>query len=413
MAKDFYYQCTTCGKTFNSEQSRYCCDVCEAQNKTDQPPKGILKVLYDYDQLLKQNSTFDQLKETGFIDLLPIKQMSSLPPLKIGDTPLYKINKIDSKTLNCSLFLKDDSQNPTFSFKDRASALVSAFARENNFNDIVVASTGNAGSSMAGICAAAGQNAYVIIPSTAPPAKLIQTMMYGAKLIPVKGNYDDCFDLSIEASKEYGWYNRNTAYNPLTIEGKKTVAFELFAQLEQNLPDRIFIPTGDGVILAGVYKGFEDLVSLKLIEKIPVIVAVQSSGSSNLIDNIEKDLFIKKVSRTIADSISVDIPRNFFMASGYLKNWHGEWIKVDDSEILRSSKILARNTGLFAEPAASAAFAGFLKYLNHKSIDKNSKNIVLLTGSGLKDTGSIQKAFSPIEPILPSIDEITRYIDTY
>jgi threonine synthase len=288
------------------------------------------------------------------------------------------------------LFLKDDSQNPTFSFKDRASDLVCAFAKENGINTIVAASTGNAGSSLAGICASQHQRAIIFVPKSAPKAKLTQILMYGAQLIPVDGTYDDAFELSIEATKKFGWYNRNTAYNPFTIEGKKIVAFEIFQQMKRELPDRVFVPVGDGCIISGVYKGFEDLLKLDLIDKIPIIVAVQSEKSDNIIRNLEQDSFVSKPSNTIADSIAVDIPRNFWMTKKYIEEYNGEWIAVSDEEIISASKILSENTGIFAEPAAAASFAGMLKYSEQDKIDENSKNVVLLTGSGLKDLDVVE-----------------------
>ena len=304
--------------------------------------------------------------------------------------------------------MKDDSQNPTFSFKDRASAIVSAYAKENGFNTIVTASTGNAGSSLAGICASQGQKAIIIVPETAPAAKLTQIIMYGAKIILIKGNYDDAFDLSVEASKEFGWYNRNTAFNPLTIEGKKTVSFELFEQMNYTVPDNIFVPVGDGAIISSVYKGFEDLLKLKIINKMPCIIAIQSDGSDNLIRNISKEKFISKSSSTIADSISVDIPRNFYMAQHFIRTYLGNYLSVSDDEIIKASLILSKNTGIFSEPAAAAAFAGLLSYSKNHQITDNSNNIVLLTGSGLKDLSSVKKIFNISESIKPSIKEMKK-----
>ncbi len=246
--------------------------------------------------------------------------------------------------------------------------MVSAFAKENGIHTIVTASTGNAGSSLAGICASQNQRAIVMVPQSAPIAKLTQIMMYGATIIPVKGTYDDAFDLSVKATEHFGWYNRNTAFNPLTIEGKKTVSFELFDQLGETVPDRIFVPVGDGVIISGVYKGFEDLLKLGIIDKIPVIVAIQSAGSDNLVRNILTSEFELKESHTIADSISVDYPRNFYMAKDFILKYNGETVTVSDKEIMEASKSLSKNTGLFAEPAAAAAFAGTLKYKQENKI---------------------------------------------
>ncbi|MBK7096428.1 MAG: threonine synthase [Saprospiraceae bacterium] len=328
--------------------------------------------------------------------------------MRIGNTPLYEINKIDGRDFGFKIFLKDDSQNPTYSFKDRASATVSAYAKENAIKTIITASTGNAGSSLAGVCASQEQGAVILVPESAPLAKLTQILMYGAMLIPVKGNYDDAFDLSIEATKEYGWYNRNTAFNPLTIEGKKTVSFELYDQLDFNIPDRIFVPVGDGCIISGVYKGFEDLLELGIIEKMPVIVMVQSEKSDNLIRNINSSEFKIKQATTIADSISVDIPRNFYMTKHFINKYKGEYLTVTDDEIIEASKILSRNTGLFSEPAATAAFAGVMSYKKMNKLPDGSKNVVLLTGSGLKDLNSVKKILNIPDSIEPDIRNLKK-----
>ncbi len=402
----FTYQCTNCGKQYAEHQVKYLCPHCDKLNTNNLPPKGVLKVNYDYDNLLNKGATFKSLKQGKFIDLLPINSIKSLPNLQVGDTPLYKISSLNNYNLEFNLFLKDDSQNPTYSFKDRASVVVSAYAKEQGYDTIVAASTGNAGSSLAGICAAQGQKAIILVPKSAPIAKLTQILMYGAQIIPVDGTYDDAFDLSIKATEEFGWYNRNTAFNPFTIEGKKTVAFELFEQMNFTVPDRIFVPVGDGVIISGVYKGFEDLLNLKIINHMPTIVAVQAKKSNNLIRNIGSDEFMIEESTTIADSISVDIPRNYYMAQKFIAEYNGEHISISDEAILEASSILSKNTGLFAEPAAAAAFAGMLAYKNTNKIPDNSNNIVLLTGSGLKDLQTVSSIIKMPKAILPYIENI-------
>ena len=410
MTSKFTYQCSDCGKLIPAGEIIYLCPDCSAKQQPDQPPLGVLKVIYDYKAL--SEFSFRELEENDFLQLLPVNDRKSFPNLRVGQSPLYKIDSIDGQSVDFELYLKDDSQNPTFSFKDRASAVVSAFAKENGIDTIVAASTGNAGSSLAGICAAQGQKAVIFVPSAAPKAKLTQIMMYGATLVPVAGNYDKAFDLSIEATKRFGWYNRNTAYNPFTIEGKKTVSYELFSQLEEHIPDYIFVPVGDGVIISGVYKGFEDLLELGLIEKMPVIIAVQAARSSNLVDNIGKEEFVSTPSNTIADSISVDIPRNFHMAAGYITKYHGQTVTVSDDDILRASSILAKNTGIFTEPAAAAAFAGFLTYKNRFLIPKASTSVVLLTGSGLKDLNAVQPLFDIPLPVSPDMHCVEEFLKT-
>jgi threonine synthase len=408
MSTKFTYQCVDCGKKIPGSGIVYVCPDCSAKQQTGQPPTGILKVIYNLDLL--NNQSFEALERNQFLSLLPINALESLPFLKVGNTPLYKVNKLNGKELGHTLVLKDDSQNPTFSFKDRASAIVSAFAKENGIDTIIAASTGNAGSSLAGMCAAQGQKAVIFVPAKAPKAKLTQIIMYGAVLVPVDGNYDTAFDLSIEATKRFGWYNRNTAFNPLTIEGKKTVSLELFSQLKGILPDRIFVPVGDGVIISGVYKGFEDLLKLGMIDRIPVIVAVQAKGSSNIIDNIGKKEFHTTPSHTIADSISVDIPRNFRMAADYLIQYDGETIKVSDDEIVEASATLAGNTGIFSEPAAAAAFAGYRAFQKKKLLPESSVNVVLLTGSGLKDPGAVQSRMNIPAPVKPNMLSVETFL---
>jgi len=406
----FKYECIDCGKQYDSSKLMYLCPSCSKENIDSSPPKGVLRIVYNFFENNQKNFLFDNLLKDNFLSVLPIINMKSYPNLKIGKTPLYKIDNLNSEKLNFKLYLKDDSQNPTFSFKDRASAIVSAFAKENNISTIVAASTGNAGSSLAGICAAQNQQAIIIVPESAPLAKLTQIIMYGATIVPVKGTYDDAFDLSIEATKEFGWYNRNTAYNPLTIEGKKTVSFEIYDQLNETLPDRIFVPTGDGVIISGVYKGFEDLLNLNIIDKMPTIVAVQSEGSDNIVRNITSNKFEVKPSNTLADSISVDIPRNFFMVKHYIDKYQGEFLSVSDESILEASSILSKNTGLFTEPAAATAFAGLLSYQSKNKLDNDSKNVVLLTGSGLKDLNSVQNMIKIPEAIEPSVKNLKKLL---
>ncbi len=409
-SQKFHYECVDCGRVFHDDSLRYLCPDCSRNQNPEEAPKGVLKVCYPYKEIKKKYTSFKALKATGFLDLYPVQSIESFPPLRVGQTPLYHISRLNGKLLDANLYLKDDSQNPTYSFKDRASALVAAFAKERNLNIIITASTGNAGSSLAGICASSGQKAIVLVPEKAPLAKLTQIIMYGAKIIPVKGTYDDAFDLSVKATEKFGWYNRNTAFNPLTIEGKKSVAFELFDQMGETIPDRIFVPVGDGVIISGVYKGFEDLLKMGFIDKMPVVVAVQSTGSDNLVRNTFSDTIEFHSSHTIADSISVDIPRNFFMARQYLQKYDGEILAVEDEAIMEASKQLSANTGLFSEPAAATAFAGYSYYHKNGKLPLRSKNIVLLTGSGLKDLKAVQQIISIPQAIHPDLSELQNLI---
>ena len=378
----YYFQCVNCFQEFPGDPFLYLCPECSKTNVPYLPPKGVLWIRYDDESTNKKNI------DTTLESLIPLDSMDSMPPLKIGETPIYHYKELNNQSIPFELLIKDESQNPSYSFKDRASALVSAFAKENKYDTIVAASTGNAGSSLACICASQSQKAVILLPEAAPEAKSVQVQMYGAQLIKVKGNYDVAFEESLRLGKINNWFNRNTAYNPLTIEGKKSVSFEIFKQLNGDIPDAIFIPVGDGVILSGVYKGFEDLYSRKYIDKIPQIFAVQSNKSSNVFDNFKLDKPVFKSASSLADSINVDVPRNFYMASYYLKKYNGNGIQVSDSEIMDASYILSSSFGLFAEPASAAAFAGFLKANETGLLNSTKKVLVLHTGSGLKDVFS-------------------------
>ncbi|MFZ4521959.1 MAG: threonine synthase [Bacteroidales bacterium] len=419
MPDKFHFQCVDCNAEYAGDKVIYLCPACDMQNKAGEPPRGVLKTVYPYDKIsgmYKSGELFDNLEQDRFLPLLPLRSLEAWTGLRVGGTPLYRADRraggrADGRT-GGQVYLKDDSQNPTFSFKDRASALVSAWAKEHGISTLVAASTGNAGSSLAGICASQGQRAMIVVPAAAPLAKLTQILMYGAFLVPVKGTYDDAFDLSVQISAKYGFYNRNTAYNPLTIEGKKTVSFEIFRQLGCQVPDRIFIPVGDGVIYSGVCKGFEDLLNLGIIDRMPVLVAVQAVGSSNLVNNLDNKSFTAVPSKTIADSISVDVPRCFNMTAQYIKQYHGEFITVTDTEILEASLKLSGSAGIFSEPAAVAAYAGMLKYRDQGLLRDGSKNVVLLTGSGLKDLSAVQSSIWIPGSIIPNLNAVEHLMET-
>lgn len=399
----FNYVCSECAKEFKITPELMVCPKCNAKQTADIPLKGILEVKITKTSS-SSSSSFYSPKKLDIFDLLPIEQ-KYFPTILVGNTPLTNVTNLRNKLNFKNLFVKDDTRNPTASFKDRASYLVAAEAIKYKIENIVVASTGNAASSMAGIGAAAGINVTIFLPRSAPIAKIVQSLQYGAKVISVDGNYDKAYDLSMEYVAKRGGLSRNTAYNPLTIEGKKTVSLEIVKDLAEA-PDYVFVPTGDGVILSGVYKGFRDLLDLKYIKKIPTIFCVQAEGS-DAITRAFKTIdghFDFKSSVTIADSISVDIPRCGFLALKNLMKYRGECITVSDEEIIQAQKELSSTSGIFAEPAAATAFAGFLKIKNQ--LEKKAKIVLLMTGNGLKDTAAALKGVVAPQKHINSIAEI-------
>jgi len=389
----FNYRCTICDSTYDISPELTVCPDCSLKQEADQPLTGILEVEL-------HGSAEPSFRVT---DLLPI-EAEYFPPIPVGNTPLWQPGNLRWATGFPNLFIKDDGSNPTSSFKDRASFLVSAAARKFNVRDITLASTGNAGSSMAGIGAAAGQNITLFLPEAAPAAKLVQALQYGATVHRVDGNYDRAYDLSLEFSRQRGSMNRNTAYNPLTIEGKKTVSLELFKQLDRPA-DVVFVSVGDGCILSGIYKGFRDLVKLGLMEHVPKIIGVQAQTSDALTRALRTGKFTNIPTSTVADSICVDVPRNGVHALAQLRTYDGDMITVSDDEIIGAQASLSRSTGLFTEPAGSAAFAGFLKAA--PNLDPDQVVVIVTTGNGLKDSVSATKGIEIPQQLIRSVDDIS------
>jgi threonine synthase len=389
---EFSYRCSQCGRTFAIGPELYLCPDCSATQREDQPLSGVLEVELHG----AAEATFD------IFDLLPV-EAEYFPSAPVGDTPLWAPKKLREQSGFRSLFLKDDGANPTSSFKDRASFLVSAFAKKFAIRDIALASTGNAGSSMAGIGAAAGQSVTLFLPEAAPAAKLVQALQYGATVYRVKGSYDLAYELSLQYSRRKGGMNRNTAYNPMTIEGKKTVSLELFRQLGQA-PEIVFVAVGDGCILSGVYKGFSDLLQLGLITAMPKIIGVQAENSNALCRAFETGGFDAAPACTVADSICVDVPRNGLQALAQLKKFGGTLMTVSDEEIIRAQADLSAGSGLFTEPASAAAFAGFLKAA--PGLDPRAAIVILATGNGLKDSEAAKRGIRVPATLISSIDDI-------
>jgi threonine synthase len=363
----------------------------------------VLAVHYDYEQIaphmnraqLAENHVWTMWR---YRPLLPISYShKDMPALAIGGTPLYPVERLRQRLGMSDLWLKDDSRNPSASLKDRASIIAIMLAEGRT---VACASTGNAASSLAVQSAAAGLRCYIFVPHNAPRAKIVQLLMCGATVFAVNGTYDDAFDLCIEACNTFGWYNRNTGYNPYLVEGKKTVGLEIAEQLHWHVPNTVLVPTGDGCIISGVYRGFEDFLRLGMIERIPRLIAVQAEGSPAIVRALEGDGVVRSCeAHTIADGISVGLPRNGAMAVQHIRASGGFGITVSDEEILSAQKELARYTGVFAEPSGAASYAGLLRLLNEGKIALDERVVLLVTGSGLKSIDAVAASAGSVVPI--------------
>jgi threonine synthase len=390
-------ECVLCGRRYQPADVAYACPACGSL--------GVLVVHFDYERVaahLRPGALAANRDPTmwRYRALLPLPEgQDGVPPLDVGGTPLYPVARLRAHLGLSHLWLKDDSRNPSGSLKDRASviAIMRAAGRT-----VACASTGNAASSLATQAASVGLPCVIFVPEHASRAKVVQLLMCGATVFAVQGSYDQAFDLCIAACERFGWYNRNTGYNPYLVEGKKTVGLEIAEQLQWEPPDTVFVPTGDGCIISGVYRAFEDLQRLGLLTRIPRLIAVQSTKSPALVRALESDGVVRACeASTIADGISVGLPRNGAMAVRCIRASQGCGVLVSDQEILAAAKAVASLTGVFAEPSAAASYAGLLRLLDEGRLARDERIVLLVTGSGLKSVEAAALVAGHVVPIAP------------
>lgn len=342
-----------------------------------------------------------------FLPMLPVTDCDHAPNLRIGATPLYPAKRLHLPGV-ANLHWKDETMNPSASMKDRASSVIVMRALEADESVVATASTGNAGSSLACLAAHMGIQAIVFVPAAAPKEKLAQLRMYGAAVVAVEGTYDQAYTMCNELCKRYGWMNRNTGRNPFTREGKKTCSFEIARQMGGEVPDWVVVPTGDGNMISGIWKGFCELNALGLSNRRPKLLCAQAEASAAISNTVEKlkqsksgricwpEVNIEPVSSsTCADSIGVDQPRDGLAAVRAVIESGGDAISVSDDRILHAARDLAGKEGFFVEPAAACSWAAAEEYFEREQIEVSSV-VCLLTGSGLKDTKHIDAIAPPL-----------------
>jgi threonine synthase len=417
------YRCSLCGAEYALGEVPYVCP--------QHGDAGNLDVVLDYAAIQRLSSPAQLAASREFslwryLPLLPVRDpgLAGTPLRDAGWTPLYRADRLAGDLGLKHVFIKDDGRNPTASFKDRASAVVVARALEMGVGTVTTASSGNAAAALAGLAAAAGLPTVIFVPHTAPPAKVTQLLMYGARVFLVQGTYDDAFDLTLQAAREFGWYCRNTGFNPFTREGKKTAAFEIAEQYSAlqpsttalthwRVPDWVFVSVGDGNIISGIHKGFQDLLALGWIEQMPKLVGVQAEGSPAVHDAWASGGETIRPGRaeTIADSISVGLPRDGVRAVRAARATGGGYLTVSDREILHGMRRLARRAAVFAEPAAATAYAGLARAACDGLLKADESAVVVVTGNGLKDIKSAQEAAAePATPVEPSLAALRRVL---
>jgi len=407
------YRCSLCQQEYSPDEQIYVCRTCG----------GNLDVILDYNQIKSRYKVEDITSRSEsslwrYLPLLPVRDPGGegTPIHAAGWTPIYAPPVLAARLGLKHLWIKDEGRNPTASFKDRASSIVVARAREIEAKVVVTASTGNAGAALAGMAAAIEQPAVIFAPKTAPPAKVAQLLVYGAMVILVDGSYDHAFDLTIEASEAFGWYCRNTGYNPFTAEGKKTAAYEIWENLllkpePFDKPLCVFVSVGDGNIISGIHKGFKDLYALGWLEQMPRLFGVQSEGSAAVANAFfaNTEVITPVSATTIADSISVDLPRDGVRAVRAPRETGGCYITVKDEDILTAIGDIGP-TGIFAEPAGATAYAGLKKAVAEGLIGPEDPVVVMNTGSGLKDVRAAMMAVKEAPVIEPTMTALKKHL---
>lgn len=413
------FRCSLCGRQFPPHATEYVCPV----------DGGNLVAVYDYEQMARELDPrwivhCADRSIWRYAALLPhdgsAYSRPNTPLSNLGWSPLYRAYQLEERTGAYRVWLKDDTRLPSSSFKDRASAVVIAKALASNKQVICVASTGNAASALATLCAGTHLQAVIFVPQNTPEAKLASIAIHGARVFIVDGSYNDAVALARACCDEFGWYNRNTGFNPLTREGKKTASFEIAEQLARyeekansvstvlfRAPNVMIVPVGDGNIISGLYKGFQELHALGWVTHVPRFVAATASRAPSLYRAWQRgsEVFETIPSTTIASGISVDRPCDGVMALRAVQESNGAVVEVEDEEMLDAVRVLAECTGVFVEPACAATVVALEKGISSGLIRSDDEVVLQLTGSGLKDVRSALQA-APRPQVVSTVAEV-------
>jgi threonine synthase len=400
--------CVRCGAEYEPLPEATVCARCGIE--------GILDVVFDYEAIAAEWSR-EQLEDSPdqslwrWLPLVPVDPATPRSPLHHGGTPLLKAPRLAAELGLDELLLKDDGRNPTGSLKDRASAVGVVKCREAGRRIIACSSTGNAASSLAAAAASLGLEAVIFVPHYAAQGKVAQLLMFGATVLSVRGTYREAYRLCQEAAAAHGWYNRNCAVNPDLIEGKKTVGLEIACQMGWEVPDWVVVSVGDGCTIAGIFKGFEDLLRLGWIDRLPRLLAVQAEGSPGIYNFHRTGRLEAVPEETIADAISVGLPRNGIKATRAIRASGGTFLLVSDEQIRAAMRDAGRLAGVFAEPGAAAAVAGLRQAVAGGVIGSGQRVVVCITGNGLKDIPNALAAVpGPIE-IEPGLEAVEKALE--
>lgn len=407
-------KCEQCGSEFSPDKEIYVCDKCG----------GKLTVSYEYDKISKEISKEKlERREDGiwrYKELLPVSDEEFMLTMGEGNTPLIEAEGLEKVLRMDNLWLKDETQNPTSSFKDRPMSVGVSKALEFNADTVVAASSGNAATGLAAYSAKGEIDCYAFVPEDVPKAKLAQLSLHGANVVRAasKGKGDPCYDLMKMGFENFGWHPvpSGGAFNPYQPEGNKTMSYEICEQMDWKAPDWYLAPVGAGTLISGNGKGFFEMETLGFTDKIPKIGGIQAKGCAPLVTGFKRDMDPYEIPTwedpdTVAGGLIDPYPWDADTAIPTIEKSGGTAESVRDEDILSAMKMLANTEGIFAEPSGAAALAGLIKLVENSEIDRSEKVVVSVTGGGLKDQETALELAGDIPTIEPDIEELKKLVD--
>ena len=377
----------------------------------------MLDVVYNYEDLSLDERTFHGKGKNlwRYLDLLPIEDPSNIVELNAGFTPLHSSKRLAEALGLKNLYIKDDTVNPTYSFKDRPAAVAVSKALEFNIKVVGCPSTGNLAAATAAHAAKAGLPCYILIPYDIEPLKVAQASLYGAKIIKIKGTYDDANRVAAQASEEYGWAFVNIDLRPYYVEGSKTLAFEVCEQLNWEPPDHVIVPMASGALLCAIHRGFKELSELGLIPRHKIkITGVQPEGCAPIVQAYSSsNSYVMPIDtpNTIAKSLAIGDPGDGIYAIKSIRESGGTAISVSDGEIVEGIKLLAGKEGIFAEPAGGVTIAALKKLAESGLISRDEHVVCYVTGNGLKAMDALKDSLPDSPVIEPRIEALNGLLE--
>jgi len=412
-----YLKCSRCGRVYYFDEKPIMCKGNDL---------GRLDIYYDYEKVKEVMSKSVIVKRPFYLwryrELMPVRDDRHIISLGEGGTPLIKASRLAEKLGLRKLYLKDETRNPTGSFKDRGMSVAVSVAVEFGFKATVTASSGNAAAALAAYSARAGLETYAFVLETASYGKIAQLLFYGAKVFRVRGlgREDPTVKMMKLVMEKYGFYPSPSfgPFNPYQIEGVKSISYEIVEQLEWTTPDWVIVPVGSAALLTSVWKGFKDFRELGFISDIPKLAAIQSEGNAPFVRAFKEKQDPHSIKpwekpNTIATGLADPYPWDGDAGLKALYETKGTAETVSDEKIVEAMKLLASLEGIFAEPSGAAGLAGLIRLLEDKVIDRDETVVVLVTGHGLKDPDIVRKVSGDAPLINPTLEDFEKALKEY